>query len=72
MPKGGQLQHDLCQIDSDKWIAQHYRPMAGGFCTMERSKQISTKTAKPPATTITLPNLCIFLGQFRGRAFQPS
>ena len=33
-----------------------YRPISGGFCTMESNKQNTTKTASPAATIMSRPS----------------
>src|SRR5207249_6193737 len=39
------------------------RPIVGGLDTMDKSKQITTKTANPPATTISYlhTSLCVYV-----------
>ena len=41
--------------------------MAGGVCTIERSRQNTTKTASPAATTIVASHLCLSAEQLKGR-----
>jgi hypothetical protein len=44
-----------------------YLPISGGFCTMESSKQNTTKTASPAATIMCRPSSDISAVQSRGR-----
>jgi hypothetical protein len=64
--KGDGAAAPLCQIDPELWTGRNYRPISGGFCTIERSKQINTRTAKAPATNMTftssLPIGCAIQG----------